>query len=76
MAHKIKAIIRKFNEIAEEKKKFHPAERDILVYHIEWEEFSFIIEAEIFKRDDDKEKVMDWLTDRDTHKDVSFEWSG
>ena len=71
MAHKIRELLKRFDEIAEEKAKFHLSERNIIVRHQERETCSYNIEHEIFGRKDDKEKIMKWLIERNNDQDIS-----
>ncbi|XP_010918020.1 putative disease resistance protein RGA3 [Elaeis guineensis] len=71
IARKVKEIRERLDQISEERLKFHLSERSIPERSLERETYSFVIESEIYGRDDDKKEVINFLVYVDTDKDVS-----
>ncbi|KAG1333952.1 putative disease resistance protein RGA1 [Cocos nucifera] len=72
MARKIKKIREKFDEIAEERLKFHLDEGSVSKHTPDRETLSSVIESEIYGRDDDKKEVIEFLVDKDNDKNISI----
>nr|XP_019704633.1 putative disease resistance protein RGA3 [Elaeis guineensis]XP_029119554.1 putative disease resistance protein RGA3 [Elaeis guineensis] len=70
MAHKIKTINERLDEIAEEKSKFHLERGSTPGRTIDRETFSDVIESEVYGRDEDKETIIDFLVRADDSSDV------
>ncbi|XP_010917835.2 disease resistance protein RGA2 [Elaeis guineensis] len=71
IARKIEEIRERLDQISEERLKFHLSEKSIPDRPLERETYSFVVESEIYGRDDDKEEVINFLVHVDTDKDVS-----
>ncbi|XP_010918012.1 disease resistance protein RGA2 [Elaeis guineensis] len=71
MAHNIKRIHKRFDHIAEERSKFHLAEGSTPRRTIDRETFSVVNESEVYGRDEDKEKIINFLVSADDRSNVS-----
>ncbi|XP_072960090.1 uncharacterized protein [Typha angustifolia] len=74
IARKIKEIRERLDDIAGERSKFHLQERVIAVYKPEngmrEQSSSFVIESEVYGRQEDKEKIVDYLTNMSNEIDL------
>ena len=71
MARKIKKIHKRLNHIAEERSKFHLAQGSTSERALDRETFSIVNESEVYGRDEDKEKIINFLVSADDGSDVS-----
>ncbi|XP_010910478.4 disease resistance protein RGA2-like [Elaeis guineensis] len=71
MARKIRKINKRLEQIADEKSKFHLAEGSTSRRTVDRETFSFVIESEVYGRDEDKDNIINFLVSADDGSDVS-----
>nr|XP_029119540.1 disease resistance protein RGA2-like [Elaeis guineensis]XP_029119541.1 disease resistance protein RGA2-like [Elaeis guineensis] len=71
MARKIKKINKRLEQIADEKSKFHLSEGSTSRRTVDRETFSFVIESEVYGRDEDKDNIINFLVSADDGSDVS-----
>lgn len=71
MARKIKKVNKRLEQIADEKSKFHLAEGSTSRRTVDRETFSFVIESEVYGRDEDKDSIINFLVSADDGSDVS-----
>ncbi|XP_072964698.1 putative disease resistance protein RGA1 [Typha angustifolia] len=72
MVHRIKEMMKRLGEILEEKGRFQLAEGSVLVEKAdERESFLAFDECEVYGRDEDRERIVDFLLHKDTEKKLS-----
>ncbi|KAG1333978.1 putative disease resistance protein RGA4 [Cocos nucifera] len=71
MVYKIKKIHKRLDEIAEERSKFHLAGGSTPGRALDRETFSIVDESKVYGRDEDKEKIINFLVGADDCNDVS-----
>ncbi|XP_058079925.1 putative disease resistance protein RGA3 [Magnolia sinica] len=72
MADKIKEIGRRLDAIAEERSKFHLKEVErVLEIRGQESTYSFVIESDVYGREEDKKEVMELLISKDNGEDVT-----
>lgn len=72
IARKIEDVIRRLNQIAEERKCFHLVEISVSERHTQRETCSFVVESRVYGRNVDKDKVIDFLMDTEYDDNVSI----
>ncbi|URE16169.1 hypothetical protein MUK42_11588 [Musa troglodytarum] len=72
MVHRIKDARARLDEIADERNRFHLTEGSVSHGRNERETCSAVVESEVYGRDNDKEKVINFLLEVDNEKDLSI----